>query len=250
MCVHEILAKKGFDQKWFLPKHMRRKRVSGSTTGWTRPADTNMATIMSNEASSITNPAADHSCVTSQDHADADGGVFLTTQDDNTHTLIGGADDARDMPRDHLPETNSTTPSNPMGDMRPFDKKRIQLAFTNVLNMYMKCSNNDQYLVSRSVMDLEAIINRRSSAASTEHQLDGSFARAKAKHTLRSEPKKRLRSRRDIEQEASEGRKKKHCYRVEVDGLTAVVNQKKRGSTCAFCGGSHKHTTCEKKSET
>ena len=133
MCQHEILAKGGYDQKWFLPKHMRRKHVSGSLNGWMPPDD---APLITEELIEEDNDAF------SADFNVVDKGNVDEIEDDGKQTSVP-----------HIPP-------NPFESMKPLGLSRLKTSLSDVMNCYAKLGTDAQYEVSKSVLEIEEVMKK------------------------------------------------------------------------------------------
>ena len=158
-------------------------------------------------------------------------------------------DDVDLMEPDAERETVPHVPPNPFESMKPLGIGRIKTSLSDVMNCFSKLSTDAQYEVSKSVIEIEEIMKRYRASRSKKHSIGTDLtAPAATRDTLQRASKRRLRTGREIARERQVAAGKRVSYQVEIgDSLTAVVPVRTRPTTCSFCGGGHKHTTCPKK---
>ena len=103
-----------------------------------------------------------------------------------------------------------------------------------------------QYKGSKCIIELDNIMRSHQDSRSSEHEVHGVVGRACTTASLLNKWKKRLKTARERQQEKQSSPNNIGSYQVEVHGMTSVVKPKKRTKTCGFCGGPHKHLTCNK----
>ena len=144
MCQHEILGKGGYDRKWFLPKHMRRKQVSGSLNGWMPPVD---APFITEELIA--------------EETDAFSADFDVMEEGNVDVM---AVDGMHPSVPHIPP-------NPFESMKPLGMSRLKTLLSDAMNCYAKLGRDAQYEVSKSVLEIEEVMKKHRHAS--ERQLEG-----------------------------------------------------------------------------
>ena len=127
MCVHEILAKNGFHEKWYLSRYFLRPFVCGSVTGWQPQVSNDMVNSIEEEAKSISNKALACGVHTTNHFSDDDQSCVPS----DMKVSIGD------------PENVFLTAPHPFAASSPLVRKRVQDVFNNVLNSYHKLKDTE-----------------------------------------------------------------------------------------------------------
>ena len=162
MCVHEICCD-GFDEELFLPRHLRRDRVSGSLEGWSPP-----------ELSE--SPL--------NDMLDSDEVIFdpppAAAKEEKIDACLGNPD----MPEGYFPDRSTK--------VKPLPKTDVQRVLSTAIASYNGAGDEKKFEISSLVVQLEKLLTNDSNASVVES--GGTCLVVPSDHMKRTQKKDRLKS--------------------------------------------------------
>jgi len=258
MCPHEILVNDGFNEDYFLPRHMAREFVSGSLDGWTES--------VAGEQSNIDNILG-YEMEQMAPSSKMDG--VIGTADGDTMAYDAMMTDAAQQPtHESLPthESASTHASAPThnlvpppgyipqtgGTIQPLGKKHVQRSFANATAAYATLSKERKFQVCELVMQLDNLLLGDSTKSSVVETRGGLTVHVPNQSILATEPKKRMMTKREISVKKmkrslqNQGESQSLHVNEQYD---IMINGKQRGH-CGFCdNNNHKITSCDLRQE-
>ena len=240
MCVHEIKVF-GFKKSFFEPRHMLRECVSGSLGGWIAPDTTAIDDILQYENEPINDE--DFWEIDEMDVDRQDGIEFSLDMDSRNET------DYVEQPAGHL---RSLT-----GRITPLNQGQFSDKMQSYIARYSRLEQSKKFAVEALLLELDKVFL---SEEPTKEQLslksrNNVSIECPGTIAICQQPKKRLKSLREIAGEAS---KKQIDNYTQASGLQQTISGEgesilvngKVGSVkhCQFCNGDHNYTSgCRKR---
>ena len=249
MCCHEILSKGGFNENYFLPRHMARESVSGSLEGWTEPVaeeQSKLDDILGYEMEQIAPTSKMDGIIGS-----ADGDEMMAYD-----TMMTDADESSRHATDQVPPQLASPPPGYMpergGKVAPLGKKRVQNVLANVTAGYSNMGVERKFAVSSLVMQLEELLLVDSTQSRVVETRGGLAVQVPNQACLAAQTKKRMMPVHEIQvkkmQKSLQSQGERQLLSVN-DDYDIVVNGKQKKS-CGFCGSkNHQITTCDNRAD-
>mgnify|MGYP000347100391 CR=1 FL=1 len=158
MCVHEIVAHGGFRIEMFLPRHLARHSVTGSTTGWSPPTSETegIDDILGYEEEVI----PDFFVATNEDDGGGDdmiGAVGIHGNDVSTLPTLPT------LPPPQVPaQKPGQLPSKSLGKVQPLRKQMLKNILTSAADSYSSMSEEEKYAMSNLALQIQGTTHSRS----------------------------------------------------------------------------------------
>lgn len=241
MCVHEIVAHGGYRREMFLPRHLARHCVTGSTTGCPHPSETEgIDDILGYEEEVVPDFFGTNEGVGGDD--DMIGAVDM-----NAVPLSGG-NVVSTLPQPQVPAAKpGQLPSKSLGKVQPLRKQTLTNILTSAADSYTSMSEDNKYAISNLALQMRELLTVTQDSTTVKNRSGISVA-VPSNACIIAQPKNRLVPLREA---VAKKRKTSSQSSTPLARTTheLAMNPTTRRIKCSFCMCDHMITSCSRKQQ-